>query len=61
MSAEVTVWSEGFLGKVAPPELKISSNVYFIMYNGVIQNIAYLCAIFTLFVYVNYYQNNQFY
>ena len=30
-----TVWSEGFLHKVAPPELKISPNVYFIMYNSV--------------------------
>ena len=31
-----TVWSEGFLHKVAPPELKISPNVYFIMYNSVV-------------------------
>ena len=31
-----TVWSEGFLYKVAPPELKISPNVYFIMYNSVV-------------------------
>ena len=29
--------------------------------SGFIQNIAYHRAIFTLFVYVNYYQNNQFY
>ena len=34
---------------------------YHVQFSGVIQNIAYLCAIFTLFVYVNYYQNNQFY
>ena len=32
----VTVWSEVFLYKVAPPELKISPNVYFIMYNSVV-------------------------
>ena len=31
-----TVGSEGFLYKVAPPELKISPNVYFIMYNSVV-------------------------
>ena len=30
-----TVWSEGFLHKVPPPELKISPNVYFIMHNSV--------------------------
>ena len=30
-------------------------------FSGVIQNIAYHRAIFTLFVYVDYYQNNQFY
>ena len=34
---------------------------YHVQFSGVIQNIAYLRAIFTLFVYVNYYQNNQFY
>ena len=31
-----TVRSEGFLYKVATPELKISPNVYFIMYNSVV-------------------------
>ena len=31
-----TVSSEGFLHKVAPPELKISPNVYFIMHNSVV-------------------------
>ena len=34
---------------------------YHVQFSGVIQNIAYHRAIFTLFVYVNYYQNNQFY
>ena len=34
---------------------------YHVQFSGVIQNIAYHCAIFTLFVYVDYYQNNQFY
>ena len=33
---DVCIVSEGFLGKVAPPELKISPNVYFIMYNSVV-------------------------
>ena len=30
-------------------------------FSGVIQNIENRCAILTLFVYVDYYQNNQFY
>ena len=30
-------------------------------FSGVIQNIENCCAILTLFVYVDYYQNNQFY
>ena len=34
---------------------------YHVKFSGVIQNIAYHPAIFTLFVYVDYYQNNQFY
>ena len=34
---------------------------YYVQFSGVIQNIAYHRAIFTLFVYVDYYQNNQFY
>ena len=29
----ITVWSEGFLYKVAPPELKISSIIYFVIHN----------------------------
>ena len=31
-----TVWSEGFLYKVAPPELKISLSMYFSMYNSMV-------------------------
>ena len=34
---------------------------YHAQFSDVIQNIAYHRAIFTLFVYVDYYQNNQFY
>ena len=34
---------------------------YRVQFSGVIQNIAYHRAIFTLFFYVDYYQNNQFY
>ena len=34
---------------------------YHVQFSGVIQNIAYHRAIFTLFVYVDYYQNNRFY
>ena len=34
---------------------------YHVQFSGVIQNIAYHCANFTLFVNVDYYQNNQFY
>ena len=31
-----TVWSEGFLYKVAPPELKISLIMYFVIHNSVV-------------------------
>ena len=31
-----TVWSQGFLYKVALPELKISPIMYFVMYNSVV-------------------------
>ena len=31
-----TVWSEGFLYKVAPPELKISPIMYFVIHNSVV-------------------------
>ena len=34
---------------------------YHVQFSGVIQNIENHCAILTLFVYVDYYQNNQFY
>ena len=34
---------------------------YHVQFSGVIQNIAYHRAIFTLFVYVDYHQNNRFY
>ena len=32
-----TVWSEGFLYKIALPELKISPIMYFAMYNSIVQ------------------------
>ena len=32
-----TVWLEGFLYKVALPELKISPIMYFVMYNSIVQ------------------------
>ena len=32
----VTVWSEGFLYKVTPPELKISPIMYFVIHNSVV-------------------------
>ena len=31
-----TVWSEGFLYNVAPPELKNSPNIYFVIHNSVV-------------------------
>ena len=31
-----TVWSEGFLYKVAPPELKISPIMYFVIHNSIV-------------------------
>ena len=37
------------------------SVLFHVQFSGVIQNIAYHRAIFTLFVYVDFYQNNQFY
>ena len=33
---KLTVWSEGFLYKVAPPELKISPIMYFVIHNSVV-------------------------
>ena len=58
-----TVWSEGFLYKVAPPELKISPIMYFVIHNSVVlPKILKIVVLFwLLFVYVDYYQNNQFY
>ena len=35
--------------------------LYHVQFSGVIQNIAYHRVIFTLFFYVDFYQNNQFY
>ena len=32
-----TVWSEGVLYKVAPPELNISPIMYFVMYNSIVK------------------------
>ena len=56
-----TVWSEGFLYKVAPPELKISPIMYF-----VIQNIENCCAIrakfwkiWLLLYKIGYFDNNR--
>ena len=56
-----TVWSEGFLYKVAPPELKISPIMYFVMYNSVVLSkiLKIVVPFWLLFVYVDYYQNNQ--
>ena len=46
-----TVWSEGFLYKVAPPELKISLIIHFVIHNSVVlsQNIENCCTILTPF------------
>ena len=58
-----TVWLEGFLYKVALPELKISPTMYFVIGNsvGVSKILKIVVPFWLLFVYVNYYQNNQFY
>ena len=59
--AVCTVWSEGFLYKVAPPELKNSPIMYF-----AIQNIENCCAIrakfwkFDFWLYkIDYFDNNR--
>ena len=59
----LTVWSEGFLYKVAPPELKISPIMYFVIRNSVVLSkiLKIVVPFWPLFVYVDYYQNNQFY
>ena len=61
--ANCTVWSEGFLYKVAPPELKISPIMYFVIHNSVVLSkiLKIVVPFWPLFVYVNYYLNNQFY
>ena len=59
-----TVWSERFLYKVAPPELKISPIMYFVIRNSVVLSkiLKIVVPFWLLFVYVDYYyQNNQFY
>ena len=60
---DITVWSEGFLYKVAPPELKISPIMYFVIHNSVVLSkiLKIIVPFWLLFVYVDYYQNNQFY
>ena len=58
-----TVWSERFLYKVAPLELKISPIMYFVIHNSVVLSkiLKIVVPFWLLFVYVDYYQNNQFY
>ena len=58
-----TVWSEGFLYKVAPPELKISPIMFFVIHNSVVWSkiLKIVVPFWPLFSYVDYYQNNQFY
>ena len=58
-----TVWSEWFLYKVAPTELKISPIMYFVIHNSVVLSkiLKIVVPFWLLFVYVDYYQNNQFY
>ena len=56
-------WSEGFLYKIALPELKISPIMYFVIHNSVVLSkiLKIIVPFWPLFVYVDYYQNNQFY
>ena len=58
-----TVWSEEFLYKVASPELKNSPIMYFVIHNSVVLSkiLKIVVPFWLLFVYVDYYQNNQFY
>ena len=53
----------GVLIQNCPAGAKNFTNYVFChpQFSGVIQNIENCCAILTLFVYVDYYQNNQFY
>ena len=57
------VWSVGFLYKVAPPELKNSPIMYFVIHNSVVLSkiLKIIVPFWPLFAYVDYYQNNQFY
>ena len=54
------VWSEGFLYKVAPPELKTSPIMRFVIHNSVVlfKILKIIVPFWLLFVYVDYYQNN---
>ena len=58
-----TVWSEGFLYKVASLELKISPIMYFVIHNSVVLSkiLKIVVPFWPLFAYVDHYQNNQFY
>ena len=58
-----TVWSEGFLYKVAPLDLKILPIMYFVIHNSVVLSkiLKIVVPFWLLFGYVDYYQNNQFY
>ena len=55
-----TVWSEGFLYKVALPKLKIQPIMYFVIHNSVVLSkiLKIIAPFWSLFA---YYQNNQFY
>ena len=59
----LTVLSAGFLYKVDPLELKNSPIMYFVIRNSVVLSkiLKIVVPFLLLFVYVDYYQNNQFY
>ena len=48
-----TVWLEGFLYKVVPPELKISPIMYFVIHNS-IQN-TFCCSLPYFYIYPDHY------
>ena len=58
-----TVWSERLLYKVAPPELKISPEMYFVIHNSVVLSkiLKIVVPFWPCLFYVDYYQNKQFY
>ena len=58
-----TVWSEGFVYKVAPSELRILPIMYFVIHNLLVLSkiLKTVAPFWSLFAYVNYYQNNQIY